>query len=199
MTFQRHACLARHDACADLWGHRLKMQAKCVGADVFHPLVPDAILGRFALPLNPTLHNPRTLTIPQARRMEIADILIRHHLPLIEDDAYGFTPAHVPAPFATLAPDLTWHIVGLAKCIGAGLRLAHTVTPDARAGLALAQAQRAISVMPSPLSMALATRWIEDGTADSIRRSVRAETSARQSIVAEVLAGPSVAMNCGPA
>lgn len=158
-------------------------------------ILPDALESAIrthrprAMYLNPTLHNPTTLTIPQARRMEIAEILIRHHLPLIEDDAYGFIPPHAPSPFATLAPDLTWHIGGLAKCIGAGLRLAYMVAPDARAALALAQAQRAISVMPSPLSMALATRWIEDGTADSIRRFVRAETAARQTIVSEVLAG----------
>lgn len=160
-------------------------------------ILPDALDAAIlrhapkALYLNPTLHNPTTLTIPQARRMQIAEVMIRHNLPLIEDDAYGFIPAHAPAPFATLAPDLTWHIGGLAKCIGAGLRLAYTVAPDARAALALAQAQRAISVMPSPLSMALATRWIEDGTADSIRRFVRAETAARQAIATEALAGQS--------
>jgi len=158
-------------------------------------ILPDALEAAIrqrapkALYLNPTLHNPTTLTIPQARRMEIAVILTRHHLPLIEDDAYGFIPASAPAPFATLAPQLTWHIGGLAKCIGAGLRLAYAVAPDARAALSLAQALRAIAVMPSPLSMALATRWIEDGTADSIRRFVRAETAARQAIVSEVLAG----------
>ena len=158
-------------------------------------ILPDALEAAIrqrapkALYLNPTLHNPTTLTIPQARRMEIASVLTRHHLPLIEDDAYGFIPAHAPAPFATLAPELTWHIGGLAKCIGAGLRLAYAVAPDARAALSLAQGLRAIAVMPSPLSMALATRWIEDGTADSIRRFVRAETAARQAIVREVLAG----------
>lgn len=158
-------------------------------------ILPDALAAAIAahkpraLYLNPTLHNPTTLTIPQARRMEIAEVLLCHRLPLVEDDAYGFIPAQAPAPFATLAPDLTWHIGGLAKCIGAGLRLAYTVAPDARAALELAQAQRAIAVMPSPLSMALATRWIEDGTADSIRRFVRAETLARQAIAADVLAG----------
>ncbi|MEI4474068.1 aminotransferase-like domain-containing protein [Frigidibacter sp. MR17.24] len=142
-----------------------------------------------ALYLNPTLHNPTTLTIPQERRMAIADVVIAHRLPLVEDDAYGFIPPNAPTPFATLAPELTWHIGGLAKCIGAGLRLAYTVAPDARAALALGQALRAIAVMPAPLSMALATRWIEDGTADSIRRFVRAEAAARQEIAAEVLQG----------
>lgn len=142
-----------------------------------------------ALYLNPTVQNPTTLTIPQARRMEIAEILIRHRLPLIEDDAYGFIPAIAPAPFATLAPDLTWHIGGLAKCLGAGLRLAYTVAPSARAAYTLAQALRASAVMPSPICMALATRWIEDGTADAIRHFIRTESAARQIIATETLAG----------
>ncbi len=142
-----------------------------------------------ALYLNPTVQNPTTLTIPQARRMEIAEVILRHRLPLIEDDAYGFIPASAPAPFATLAPDITWHIGGLAKCLGAGLRLAYTVAPNARAAFTLAQALRASAVMPSPICMALATRWIEDGTADAIRRFVRTESAVRQKIVAETLTG----------
>jgi DNA-binding transcriptional MocR family regulator len=43
--------------------------------------------------------------------------------------------------------------------------------------------------MPSPLSMALMTQWIEDGTADNIRRFIRAESAARQTIASEVLGG----------
>ncbi len=46
---------------------------------------------------------------------------------------------------------------------------------------------RANNVMASPLSAALATRWIEDGTADSILRFIRAEAAARQKLVAEIL------------
>lgn len=142
-----------------------------------------------ALYLNPTLHNPTTLTMPEARRLEIAELVTHHRLPLIEDDAYGFIPQSAPAPFAALAPAQVWHIGGLSKCIGAGLRLAYTVAPDPRSGFALAQALRAISVMPSPLCMALATRWIEDGTADRIRHFVRSESAARQEIAAAVLGG----------
>ncbi len=142
-----------------------------------------------ALYLNPTLHNPTTLTIPEGRRLDLAEVLRRHRLPLIEDDAYGFIPAKAPPPMALLLPDLTWHIGGLAKCIGAGLRLAYTVAPSAKAAYQLGQAIRALSVMPSPLSMALTTQWVEDGTADSIRRFIRAETSARQNIAHEALEG----------
>lgn len=140
-----------------------------------------------ALYLNPTINNPTTRTMPLARRQEVAEVLIRHGLPLIEDDAYGFIPPSPPSPIATLAPDLVWHIGGLAKCIGAGLRLAYTVAPDRQASLDLAQHLKSISVMPSPLSMALATRWIVDGTADTIRRFIRVESLARQGIAAEIL------------
>ncbi|MGR3805703.1 aminotransferase-like domain-containing protein [Marinibacterium profundimaris] len=142
-----------------------------------------------ALYLNPTLQNPTTLTIPEDRRLELARVLRQARLRLIEDDAYGFIPARAPAPIALSAPDLTWHIGGLAKCIGAGLRLAFTIAPSSRCALRLAQAIRALAVMPSPLSMALTTQWIEDGTADSIRRFIRAESAARQAIAREALEG----------
>lgn len=142
-----------------------------------------------ALYLNPTLNNPTTRTISLGRRQSIADVLIAHRLQLIEDDAYGFIPPHPPAPLATFAPDLVWHIGGLAKCIGAGLRLAYTVAPSSRAARELAHQIKVISVMPSPLMMALVTRWIIDGTADGIRRFIREESQTRQAIAGQLLAG----------
>jgi DNA-binding transcriptional MocR family regulator len=144
-----------------------------------------------ALYLNPTLQNPMTLTIPEKRREEICAVARKYHVPIVEDDAYGFIPLHGPAPLAAMAPDLTWHIGGLAKCIGAGLRLAYVVVPDTKAAWPFASAMRASNVMASPLSTALATRWIEDGTADSILRFIRTEAAARQALVAEVLPGGS--------
>jgi DNA-binding transcriptional MocR family regulator len=121
--------------------------------------------------------------------MDIAAVVQRHRLPLIEDDAYGFVQPNAPAPFATLVPELTWHIGGLAKCIGAGLRLAFSIAPDSRSAFQLAQALRVANVMASPLSMALVTRWIEDGTADRICRFIRAESAARQDIAGRLLQG----------
>ena len=111
-----------------------------------------------ALYLNPTLQNPTTRTISLARRERIAEVITSCKLPLIEDDAYGFIPPNPPAPLASFAPDLVWHIGGLAKCIGAGLRLAYTVAPNSHASRELAHNLKLISVMPSPLMMALATR-----------------------------------------
>ena len=100
-----------------------------------------------ALYLNPTLQNPTTLTIPAARRAAIAKVARRYRLPIVEDDAYGFIPLQGPPPLASIAPDITWHIAGLAKCIGAGLRAAYVVVPDARSGWPFAAALRASTVM----------------------------------------------------
>ena len=160
-------------------------------------ILPDAFaeacerLKPKALYLNPTLQNPLTLTIPEKRREEIAAVARKYHVPVVEDDAYSFIPLHGPPPLAAIAPDLTWHIGGLAKCIGAGLRLAYVVAPDTKAIWPFVSAMRANNVMASPISVALATRWIEDGTADTILRFIRAEAGARQQMVANILPGGS--------
>jgi len=156
-----------------------------------HGILPDAFaeacerLRPKALYLNPTLQNPLTLTIPQRRREEIVAVARRHQVPIIEDDAYGFIPLQGPPPIAAIAPDLTWHIGGLAKSIGAGLRLAYVVVPDSKSVWPFVSAMRTGNVMASPLNVALATRWIEDGTADGILRFIRAEAAARQEMVAD--------------
>ena len=140
-----------------------------------------------AIYLNPTLQNPTTITIPERRRDAICTLARRRNVPIVEDDAYGFIPTHGPPPLAAIAPDICWHIAGLAKCIGAGLRLAYVVAPDARAGWSFNAAMRALCVMASPITAAVATRWIDDGTADTILRFIRAESMARERIAAKWL------------
>lgn len=157
-------------------------------------ILPDALaeacrtLGPKALYLNPTLQNPLTLTSSDKRRAEICAVARRFNLQIIEDDAYGFIPTHGPAPLAASAPDICWHIGGLSKCIGAGLRIAYVTVPDTKAAWTYNAAMRAVSVMASPLMAALATRWIEDGTADSILRFIRSEAAARQRLAAQYFA-----------
>ncbi|ALA18973.1 MULTISPECIES: PLP-dependent aminotransferase family protein [unclassified Chelatococcus] len=140
-----------------------------------------------ALYLNPTLQNPTTLTIPLRRREAICAVAQRYCVPIIEDDAYGFIPQQAPQAMAAIAPDLAWHIGGLSKAIGAGLRLAYVAVPASRAAWPFVSAMRAGNVMASPLTTALATRWIEDGTADGILAFIRSEATARQRIAAEIL------------
>jgi DNA-binding transcriptional MocR family regulator len=144
-----------------------------------------------ALYLNPTLLNPTTHTISAPRRNVIADVARRFGIQIVEDDPYGFLPGDGPAPFAALAPEITWHVAGLAKCLGAGLRIAYVVVPDTRSGWLFATSVRAATVMASPVTIALATRWIGDGTAEALLTAVRRESIERQRLAAAILPRPS--------
>lgn len=154
---------------------------------------PDAFAAACAehapkiLYLNPLLQNPTTQTMGRSRREAIVAIARRHRVAILEDDAYGFVAPTPPPAFCALAPELSYYVAGLAKCLGAGLRLAYLVAPSQRASLALASALRAATVMASPITAALATRWIRDGTGDAMLQFVRVESRARQALAARLL------------
>ncbi|PWT93054.1 MAG: GntR family transcriptional regulator [Proteobacteria bacterium] len=163
----------------------LPMDDEGVDADAFAEACRR--LSPKALYVNPTLLNPTTHTISARRRAAVSDIARRFRVPIVEDDPYGFLPTNGPPPFAALAPDLTWHVGGLAKCLGAGLRIAYVVVPDVRSGWLFASAVRTATVMASPVTIALATRWIADGTADALLAAVRRESMERQRLATAIL------------
>ena len=136
---------------------------------------------------NPTIHNPTTRTIPLERRKALSAIARTHQVPIIEDDPYGALPAAPVTTFAALAPELVYHVAGLAKCLAPALRIAYLVAPDARAANRLAGAIRATASMASPLTASIATRWFEDGTADAFLNAICHEAKARQAIAARIL------------
>ena len=143
---------------------------------------PDAVLY-----LNPTLRNPTTHTIPADRRAEIAVVLRSKSIPLIEDDAYGLIAKDVPRPISDQVPELAWHILGVSKAFGAGLRLAYAKAPDREKLSDFVQIIRTISVMTSPLNLALLSTWIEEGTADAILAEISNSARRRQDIASGVL------------
>jgi DNA-binding transcriptional MocR family regulator len=163
----------------------LPMDEQGVDADAFAEACQR--LSPKALYLNPTLLNPTTHTISQRRRLAIAETARRFEVPIVEDDPYGILPVGGPPPFAAIAPDVTWHVGGLAKCLGAGLRVAYVVVPDVRSGWLFASSVRTATVMASPVTVALATRWIGDGTADALLAAVRLESTKRQHLASEIL------------
>lgn len=140
-----------------------------------------------ALYLNPTLQNPTTATLPLARREAIADIARTYSVPIIEDDAYACLPATKSTPLAALAPELTFYIGGFAKILGAGLRIAYLVAPNARYTARISAAMRTLVIMASPFMIRLGTRFIQDGTVRSATLAIREEARVRQEIAAAVV------------
>lgn len=133
-----------------------------------------------ALYIVPTIDNPTGATLGLERRRAIAAIAERHGVMIIEDDAYGRLAADAPPPIAALAPQLTWHIASLSKCATPALRIAHVATPSPSDTLRLSAEIRSTSLMASPLTSALAARWIADGTMADIVAAIRAENIERQ-------------------
>lgn len=140
-----------------------------------------------ALYLNPTLRNPTTETVPTHRRAEIVEVARHYGVPIVEDDAYGMLLPDGPPAIAMLAPDITFYVGGLAKALGAGLRLAHLIVPNPRQMTGIAARLKAAAVMACPLTTSLATRWIESGVADRILSSIHAESRIRQRMVEAIL------------
>lgn len=146
--------------------------------------------------LNPTLCNPTTRTVPLARREAIADVALRHALPIVEDDAYGMLPVDKVPAFARLVPETTWYLTGLAKCLGAGLRIGYLVVPDQSRRRLAVSTLRSATIMASPVTAALATHWIHDQTCALILDAVRSESRARQALLRELL--PAAALTTDP-
>lgn len=147
-----------------------------------------------ALYCNPTDQNPTTAVMPETRRLEIAAIARRYGVPIIEDDPLGRLHLDGPRPIAAIAPDVTWYIMGLTKCLAHGMRVAYVVGPSAAELARVTAPWMKLSYWaPQPLTAAVTTSWIGDGTADAISKAILEEGIARQTLAARLLAGADIA------
>lgn len=139
--------------------------------------------------LNPTLQNPTANTIPERRREELANIAMRCNVRIIEDDPYWLLADAPPPPIATFAPEQSYYISTLSKCLTPGLRVAFVLIRDPQERERFLAALRSFALMVAPLTAALATQWILDGSADRLMQGVRKEARLRHRIARDILAG----------
>jgi DNA-binding transcriptional MocR family regulator len=138
-----------------------------------HGLRPDALEAACrsgaarALYVIPTLHNPTTAVMPLERRREIVEIAERHGLAVVEDDVHGLLPEKRPVPLAALVPDRSYYLTSTSKTLAPGLRIAYVLAPPAMVPR-LTDSLRATTWAVAPLTAAIASSWIESGTADAI-------------------------------
>ncbi|MEV0290340.1 PLP-dependent aminotransferase family protein [Kribbella sp. NPDC050820] len=157
-------------------------------------LVPDAFeqaaragAGQL-LYCNPTNHNPTTAIMSAERRLHIGRIAERYGIQIFEDDVLGRLHPDAPPPIAASHPDLTWYSMGLTKCLAQGLRVGYLVCPSvARRNELTAPTARLSDWVANPLATSIVRRWIEDGRAESITASIRAEAVKRQALAAQAL------------
>ncbi|MGB3439704.1 MAG: PLP-dependent aminotransferase family protein [Actinophytocola sp.] len=154
-----------------------------------HGLLPKAVRDAAvrAVYVQPTLHNPLGVTMPEKRRTELAQTLIDRALPAIEDGIYTFLRDDLP-PLAAYAPDHVVLVDSMSKRIAPGLSLGYLAPPTATAD-AVASALRSGGWAATRFAMEAATHCVVDGTAEKIAVAKRADAAARQRLVADRLAG----------
>ncbi|KUO21262.1 aminotransferase-like domain-containing protein [Streptomyces dysideae] len=142
-----------------------------------------------ALYIQPTLHNPTSLTMSDERRRQLAGAVGDLGIPVVEDRIWSFLADG--DPFAVHAPRLTYVVDGLSKRVAPGLTVGFVVVPADR-GEAVAAAIRSGGWSAGRFALEAAVRWVADGTVRRLVAAKRADAAGRQRIVAEELRGCAV-------
>ncbi|POX56777.1 GntR family transcriptional regulator [Streptomyces sp. Ru71] len=155
-------------------------------------LRPDAIAAAHrsaplaALYLQPTLHNPTSVSMSGERRERIAEVVRELGLPVIEDRIWSFLrPA---LPLAARAPEQVYVVDGLSKRVAPGLTAGFLVVPPGRVA-ALADAVRSGGWNAGRFALQAAVRWAGDGTVTRLVAAKRADAARRQLLVRRELDG----------
>ncbi|MFJ9543508.1 PLP-dependent aminotransferase family protein [Streptomyces sp. NPDC101225] len=140
-----------------------------------------------ALYLQPTLHNPTSVTTGPRRRRRLAAVVTDLDIPVVEDRIWSFL-AEPADPLAAYAPGLTHVVDGLSKRVAPGLTAGFLAVP-AHQVAAVADAVRSGGWSAGRFALEAGVRWIEDGTVARLVAAKRAEAARRQRLVAGHLGG----------
>lgn len=155
-------------------------------------LRPDALAAAHAatplrlLYLQPDLHNPLGVSMPPARRRELAELCRTLDLPVVEDNVYGFLAEGAAAPLAAHAPERVVLVDSLSKRVAPGLTLGFLVAPPALRHR-LATALRLGGWNAQGFNLAAGTAWIEDGSVAALVCHKRQDAARRNALAREIL------------
>tara|TARA_R110001606_G_scaffold399222_2_gene582409 strand:- start:64971 stop:66356 length:1386 start_codon:yes stop_codon:yes gene_type:complete len=136
--------------------------------------------------LIPNIDNPTTATLPTARRQQLIDIAEKFDVIIIEDDPYAPFHDELLPTLYSLAPERTWHIATLSKCVSPALRVAYVVAPDLEQALLLTEKMRISNLMAPPLMTELASHWIRSDMLQNITQAIKLENTARHAIASAI-------------
>ena len=141
--------------------------------------------------------NPTLACLPLSRRKDIVAIARKYNVWLIEDYLYGGMIADEIPLLAELAPDRTFLLNGLSKCVAAGVRGGWVACPP-HFSQRIRIAHKMVSGGLPFLLAELSARLVLSGAADEIRSQVLTEISAREAIEryrAQIDRNPGLAMD----
>lgn len=130
----------------------------------------------------PVTHNPTGASLDAERRHELAKIVRREKVVLIEDDINGHLGATEPETLFSLAPEQTIYVTSMSKCLSAGLRVGFmTASPAMMARLR--DALYSTNWTAPSLHAAIASRLIVTGMAEQCVADQRQEAATRMTLV----------------
>ncbi|MDR9864776.1 aminotransferase-like domain-containing protein [Pseudomonas baetica] len=141
-----------------------------------------------ALYCTPTIQNPTAAVMSVPRREAIAEVCRQHNLLILEDDAHAVLDRQRPLPLSYFAPQRSVLIGSLSKAVSAGLRVGYLHAPQALIGR-ISSAIRGTCWMANPLTMEVASLWIENGMAERLLDEQIGEIGRRKALVAGALEG----------
>ncbi|WP_166222302.1 PLP-dependent aminotransferase family protein [Pseudomonas atagonensis] len=141
-----------------------------------------------ALYCTPTIQNPTAAVMSLQRREAIAHIGRQHNLLIFEDEAHAVLDRQRPLPLSYFAPERSVLIGSLSKAVSAGLRVGYLHAPQTLIGR-IGSAIRGTCWMANPLSMEVASLWIENGMAGRLLDEQISEIGRRKALVAGALQG----------
>jgi DNA-binding transcriptional MocR family regulator len=143
-------------------------------------MLPDALekaaagRGLKGVYLMPTCSNPLTATMSTRRKNDLAAVIRRHGLLVLEDDA-ALEPNGSGTFFGRL-PEQTFHLTGSTRFLAAGLRTAFAACPERHLGRLLGAHHR-LTIKASALDAEIMSELILSGRAEKLlaRKIRRAE------------------------
>jgi 2-aminoadipate transaminase len=122
----------------------------------------------------PTFQNPSGKTIPLERRKQIAEIITRYDVLLIEDDPYSalrYSGTPVPT-IKSMAPDHVIYVSTLSKIFAPGLRIGFFVAPET-IGRWMVIVKQGVDLHTCTYTQALATEYLAGGyVTDQVKKII---------------------------
>ena len=171
------------------------MQVRLVGVDMDEDgITPDALdlACRSHQPkllcIVPTLQNPLSSVMSDARRRAIAEVADGHGLPILEDGIYNFLDRHRSTPVSAYTQVPGFFVNSMSKSVSAALRIGFLIASgDLRDHVVRLMGA---SCLHAPNLMAeAARRWIDSGSVARSEAAVREDIARRQILAREKLTG----------
>ncbi len=144
---------------------------------------------------NPSLQNPTNAVMSLKRRQDIAAVVEKHNLRVVEDEILSPLLDQRPGFLTGIIPERSFFVISSSKTVAAGLRVGFVAAPR-ETQQRLLESLQAISLGQPQLMAEVFAQWYEDGTVKKAIAARKRELAWGQDLACEILG--SVRLNSHP-